>query len=218
MSDVEESREANWKSAHGAILLVAFAGVYLVPEGLRRWPIPLALPLFVYAIVVVATPALRGTCDWLRIGDFNLRVVIATILLIFVSCGALVLYQVYRQPNLEYLYARFPMRAFGSALVAGAVFILLNPVLEEVVFRGVLLRALEAGWGWWFAVGATSFFFGVGHVGGYPPGAIGGVLAGVYGVAICLLCRYSGGLLAAVIAHLFADATIFGILITAQQA
>ena len=54
--------------------------------------------------------------------------------------------------------------------------------------------------------------FGLGHLNGYPPGWTGAVLSGVFGLALGVLRRYSGGLLAPVIAHVSADATIISIL------
>jgi membrane protease YdiL (CAAX protease family) len=59
--------------------------------------------------------------------------------------------------------------------------------------------------------------FGIGHLGGYPPGLLGALLATLYGVALGLLRHFSKGIGAAVVAHVFADATIFGIVAYAAR-
>jgi membrane protease YdiL (CAAX protease family) len=55
--------------------------------------------------------------------------------------------------------------------------------------------------------------FGIVHANGFPRGVVGVVLASVYGVSLGLLRLRSGGLLAPFVAHVIADATIFGILL-----
>jgi membrane protease YdiL (CAAX protease family) len=44
---------------------------------------------------------------------------------------------------------------------------------------------------------------------GYPSGALGALLAGIYGVCLGWLRVFSGGLGLPVLAHIAADATIF---------
>ena len=58
-------------------------------------------------------------------------------------------------------------------------------------------------------LGVTAALFGLGHLHGYPPGPLGAVLAGLYGVALGLLRWWAGGLGLAVACHVSADATIF---------
>lgn len=55
----------------------------------------------------------------------------------------------------------------------------------------------------------TAFVFGIGHWQGYPPGVIGAVLAGYYGLALGLMRWWSGGLALDFACHVTADATIF---------
>ena len=105
------------------------------------------------------------------------------------------------------------MRKIG--LVAGFVFAALNAILEELVFRGVLLDALEAQWGGMVAVVTTAILFGLGHLSGYPPGRDGAILAGLYGVVLGWLRVRTGGLFLPIFAHIGADATIYGILVYA---
>lgn len=51
--------------------------------------------------------------------------------------------------------------------------------------------------------------FGCGHLHGYPPGPLGAVLAGLYGLGLGWLRVFSGGLGWPVVARVVADATLF---------
>ena len=62
------------------------------------------------------------------------------------------------------------------------------------------------------ALGGTTVLFGLGHLHGYPPGPLGAVLAGLFGLALGLLRLRTGGLGLAIAVHVSADATIFGLL------
>ena len=131
---------------------------------------------------------------------------------IVASSAVLFLYQVYAAPDLEHLHRYLPLERLGGFVVGGAIFSVCNAILEEIVFRGVLFDAVRAARGLPTALIVTSVAFGIGHYGGYPPGAAGGVLAGIYALALGILRVHSGGLGASIVAHVFADATIVTIL------
>jgi len=116
-------------------------------------------------------------------------------------------------PDVHGLAARLPGSILGSAVLAGILFSLGNAAMEEMLFRGMIYDALESQWGWATACVASAAFFGVLHVAGYPPGALGAALAGIYGLLLGWLRHRTGGLLLPTAAHVFADATIFGILV-----
>jgi membrane protease YdiL (CAAX protease family) len=185
-----------------------------VPK-LRWWPLYMVVPLAIYFVVVSLIPPLWRTCRWFALGRVNGPAAGATIGIIQVSSSALVLYQAAAQPDVTPLVSRLPLAGLGNTLLAGACFAVLNALLEELIFRGILYDAVAAQWGWGAAVGATAVAFGVGHVNGYPPGWLGSVLAGIYGVMLGLLRWYTRGLVLPVVAHVFADATIYIILVSA---
>jgi membrane protease YdiL (CAAX protease family) len=107
---------------------------------------------------------------------------------------------------------KIPAAAFGHLVLAGVCFSIVNGILEELVFRGVLWEALAKEWNVAMALGVTAALFGLGHLHGYPPGPLGAILAGLYGVALGLLRWLAGGLGLAVACHVIADATIFSLL------
>jgi membrane protease YdiL (CAAX protease family) len=98
-------------------------------------------------------------------------------------------------------------------LLAGVGFSVGNALLEEIIFRGVLYEALAADYGVAATVCIQGIAFGVVHAHGFPRGVIGVAMASAYGVVLGILRQRSGGLLAPFVAHVFADATIFAILL-----
>ena len=89
------------------------------------------------------------------------------------------------------------------------VFSFLNALLEEIIFRGILLDALDSQIGLRWALLVQAVVFGTGHMlGGYPPGVVGAVLAAIYGLMLVMLRVHSRGLAAPYLAHVVADATI----------
>lgn len=82
--------------------------------------------------------------------------------------------------------------------------VVVAPVLEELLFRGVLLRAVMRRTGFWPAATVSSAVFAVLHLGGISAwGAAAPALAftAVFGVLQCVLVRRTGRLAAAMGVH-----------------
>jgi membrane protease YdiL (CAAX protease family) len=132
-----------------------------------------------------------------------------------ISSGTLIWFHMAAQPDARPLASRIPMRAMGGVWSAGLIFSVLNASFEEWTFRVVLYDAVKAWWGKWSALLATAVLFGAGHLAGYPPGIVGAVLAGFYGLALGWVRMETGGIGLPLAAHIVADATIFSILVRA---
>ncbi len=139
----------------------------------------------------------------------------ATAILIAGSCSVLVVFHVRTRPDVSGYRDALPISALGGVLSAGVLFSVFNALFEELIFRGILFDAAEALGGTVTAIAATAVVFGYCHLRGYPPGPLGAVLAGIYGLCLGWLRVFSGGLGLPVIAHIAADATIFTIIATA---
>jgi membrane protease YdiL (CAAX protease family) len=214
MAMTSEQRQARWPTAHGGVFLAAL-GVTALFLPATGWPWYLVMPLATYGAVVLLIPALRRTVPVPPAGRLTGPRILAAIVLSAATSGVLLAYQALVAPDVTGLGAYIPVAAFGSLALAWVCFTLVNAVLEELVFRGVLYEALTAEWGAAVAVAATALAFGLGHLHGYPPGPLGTVLAGLYGVALGLLRWWTGGLALPTACHACADATIFGILASA---
>jgi membrane protease YdiL (CAAX protease family) len=89
-------------------------------------------------------------------------------------------------------------------VVLGVLVVLIAPLIEETVFRGLLLRTFMHRLGFWWAAVLSSGIFAVFHT--YEVNTLAGAitLAGVVfvlGFTNCLLVRWSGRLAAGMIVH-----------------
>ena len=209
--ETESSSEQTLRAAHG-MLFVALFGLSWLNPGFRSWPWFWLVPLASYFTLASLIPALRRTLAGPRNGKTTLRTGIATVAIIALASTTLLLYHWMAHPNVQSLRDALPIEPQIGLLLAGAIFALINATCEELVFRGILFDALESEWETRFAVGATAVLFGLGHLHGYPPGWIGVGLAGIYGIMLGVLRVQTGGLSLPIIAHIAADATIYGIL------
>lgn len=86
-----------------------------------------------------------------------------------------------------------------------AFYFLLIGVGEELLFRGVMYRALEEWRGVRWAIWGTTLVFGLRHIGGRGlPGFAGGV---IYGVLFGVVRWRAGGIVGLIIVHGLADIT-----------
>ena len=205
---------SNWQSVHAGLFLGLFVLSHRLPWCLD-WPLHLLLPFLVYYALVGLIAALRRTSCRFSAGRCDRFALAATAMVVALASLTLLVYQFIVQPDLTELAAHLPTTLFGSVVAAGVYFSVVNALLEEALFRGLLYDALESQWGWRTAILGSAVIFGAGHVVGYPQGLLGAVLAGIYGLILGWLRRETRGLAAPVVAHIFADATIFWIL--AQQ-
>lgn len=211
-----DQKPTAWLTLHGVLLFLA---MFLLPLALPAMPRPgyWLLPLSLYAIVAFLIPPLRQNLPLLAVGRLGALPTVATLTLAAATAGVLLTYQQMARPNLTVLANRLPATMLGSVLLAGVVFSVANAVWEELVFRGVLFEATAADWGMVGAIGATTVLFGIGHLNGYPPGPLGAVLAGVFGLTLGLLRWWCGGLRLAVACHVVADAIIFWIVTSTRS-
>jgi membrane protease YdiL (CAAX protease family) len=202
------------QTLHG-LVLVSLLSLPLFFTELQWWPLYLLVPLTIYAAVVLAAPPLRRSVHWVRTGRCDGTVLALTLTTIVTASAALLLwYGQYRHDtDLENLGDQIPDWPLPCLLLAGVGFSVLNAVLEEIIFRGVLYEALVDGYGPLAAVCIQAIAFGVVHAHGFPRGVIGVAMATLYGLVLGVLRQRSGGLVAPLVAHVFADATIFGILL-----
>jgi membrane protease YdiL (CAAX protease family) len=208
--DAETVRTADWRALQGGLFLLLLALPHTVPD-LNRWPLHLLAPLLACAVLAALIPPLRRAgAMWLRTGRVDRLSALAAVGVVLLSAAALILYQMIFAPDVA-AAAQLPGRIAGSVVLGGLCFAVVNAVLEEVAFRGILYDALESQWGPRVALLCSSAAFGVTHLGGYPPGAFGATLAGLYGVLLGLLRQRTNGLAVPIVVHVFADLTIFGI-------
>jgi len=196
----------------GIAFVLFVAGTLLVPAP-RRWPWVWLTPAAAYTLLVACVRPIRYSLGWLSLGRLSVASVATTIGIMAFTTAALLLFHSAAHPEVQGYRAFLPISALGSDIAGAAVFAIVNGILEELVFRGVLFDAVQSQRGNWGALIGTAILFGLGHLHGYPPGVLGACLAGMFGAVLGALRLWTGGLLLPIAAHISADATIYGILV-----
>ena len=88
-----------------------------------------------------------------------------------------------------------------TLLLAGVIAVVVAPIVEEIVFRGVLFRALADRIGLWTGAIISSALFALIHIEVVTsqPVALGGLFA--VGLALALAFHYTGNLLVPIVGH-----------------
>lgn len=172
------------------------------------------VPIVLYAAVVRFAPSIRRETTWLTWGAVTPRLVAGALAVVVVSGAALVGWYWLVRPDIAAFTRFIPEWPLPLLLLGGLGFAVLNGIVEEVIFRGIVwdgVAALVPVPAALLAVQAV--FFGTAHFWGVPSGIIGAVLATVYGVMLGIIRQRSGGLGMAIVTHVFADLVIFCILL-----
>lgn len=201
-------------AVHVSLLsLLTFLPAQYVPS-FRLWPFNLLVPLIVYGLIVSLVPALRRSAGWLKKGRTDasvFKIVIATSLL---STVALAGWVIIIRPDIEHHIAKLPELTLWLYPFAGLVFAVINAAMEETVFRGVVMEALDSalGAGYLSVCFQAISFAALHYLAGFPSGVTGFILTFIYGLILGAVRRFSQGMLASFIAHIAADMMIFSIL------
>lgn len=186
----------------GALALYAgLAGDWFV------WPAYFLLPLlFAFGAASIAgfADAYRG----LSAGRLGRGEIVSIVVIALLTLTALSTWVIAFRPDLSHARSMLPDWSPAGLVAAALVFSIGNAVLEEVIWRGVLL-----GWMCRFlspvpAIGLQAISFGAAHYFGVPSGLVGVALATLYGLMLGWLAWRSQGLVAAIVAHVAADLCI----------
>jgi membrane protease YdiL (CAAX protease family) len=184
----------------------------LVPGVWRIWPAYLLVPIAAALLLGFAAGFGRDFLAALQRGQLGRSEWRLIALIAFVAAVALIGWAVLLQPDLTRLRAMVPHWPLLWLIGAGAAFSIVNAIMEEIVWRGILQRWLMTLMAPFVAVAVQAASFGAGHYHGFPSGSVGIVLAAIWGGMIGALAVRSRGLLAPIVAHVAADAVIFGVL------
>ncbi len=186
-----------------------------VPSLLRLWPLPLILAVACHGVLVRVIPPLRSSISWFRMGRINRNILLLMAGTILVSSVVLFLWHHLSHPDVSDLQSRIPWVPLWMLPFLAIGFSLANAAAEEVVYRGVMYASLERLLGsGWVVILIQAIAFGVAHVHGFPRGLVGVLLAAFYGGMMGIIRYYAQGLFAPWLTHVFADVTIFIILVS----
>ena len=200
-------------SGFGVFFLIDF-GLGLV--GLGPQQVTLALAFACYGAIVGRVPWLREAGRWCSVGRTDAWIIAAGAVFAGISGLILLLWYVTTQPDLDDLVATFVPNWSPWLLVPGAVvFSIVNAVLEESAYRGVVQHSLEsvAGFRLTALVLQAAAFAALHYQTGFPRGLQGVGLTFIYGLVLGAIRRHAGGLVAVVVTHVLTDLAIVSIVL-----
>jgi CAAX protease family protein len=165
----------------------------------------------VYAYVVVFIKELRHSVGWLRLGRFTPNVWALILATVVISCLALILWVHFLSPDLSRYRDLVPNTPLPLKLLFGFGFCTFNAAVEEIIWRGVMMEALDSAFGpSLLATLIQALSFALAHyLGGFPNGLTGSVMVFIYGIMLGTIRRKSKGIVGCWLAHSTADFTIF---------
>ncbi|MFN8190634.1 MAG: CPBP family intramembrane glutamic endopeptidase [Nocardioidaceae bacterium] len=194
----------------GLMDLIALAPVVGV------WPLAPLLALVSVGAVLAMRRRLDRWRDWLRLGRVDRLSVLLVVAVQVVSVVALLTWTRMFDGALPALYADAAREAGPLAAgLGGFLFLVVNGLVEDSLFFGVLLSSLDRVLPGWLAVGLTAAAFGFAHLHGIPNGVVGVAMAGSWALLLAALRLRTGGMLATYAAHIVADTTIVLMLLPA---
>lgn len=185
-----------------AVLVAALAVAACAP---LPWQAMMAIALGLHALAARVLPGVAPGPQWRSLGRPTLG---WAALVGGVTPVALLGWLFALHPDLSDIRAMLPDLPLAAMIAGGVAFAFVNAILEELVWRGVLQDRLAVLFGSGGAIALQAASFGLHHLHGVPRGAVGVLLAGTWAAMLGLLRRRSGGLLAPILAHVVADATI----------
>ena len=204
------------QAIHLLLFSLLWLALPLITPSLGFWPQILLLPIIIYVLIVAAIPNLRRSVLWLRSGHLTSGVISLILATIFLSSIALVGWYLLLQPNTSSQLAMIPKMPRWLLPLACLGFAMVNAAMEEIVFRGIMMQALDSalGSGNLTVVIQAGSFASFHYLAGFPNGGWGFAMVFVYGFMLGVLRRRAQGILAPWIAHVLADIAIFAILAT----
>jgi membrane protease YdiL (CAAX protease family) len=205
------------REIHALCLVFFTAALTTAPflhSSFHAWPFHLLIPILSSLVILLSIPRFRTSLRWLRIGRFGKDICIMVTATVAISGIALYIWYRALNPDLSTHLKYMPDIPVWLFPLAGLGFSVFNAAMEEFVFRGVVMQALDSAFGPDSRpIAIQAWLFGAMHYReGFPNGAGGLAMAFVYGIMLGVIRRRSQGMLAPWIAHVCADIVIFAIL------
>lgn len=199
---------------HITIFCFLFLGFPVVLTSGAFWPWPLLAPLLGYYAIVLAIPPLRRTCRWMKIGRIDKRIGLFMLIVVAGSASALYGWRLLMKPDMSRYISQIPDIPTYLLPIAGIGFALLNGIMEEVAFRGIIMHGFDSALNNdGLSILLQALPFGLIHfAAGFPNGISGIFLTFIYGILMGIIRNLSKGMLAPIVTHFFADLAIFSIL------
>ncbi len=183
------------------------------------WPAPLAVASLGLALLARLDPGLRPS--WARVLARGPVPLAPTALVAGVTPFALAAWYFGMRPDLGDLDRMVPDLPVPLLFLGAVLFAVTNATLEELLWRGVLMDALDSvaprrGRAL-YVVGLSALSMGLMHAWGFPRGPLGVAMVTVWAAMLGWLRLRTRGLAAPIVAHTVADSVIAALLIGAAR-
>lgn len=187
----------------GAVAICMAASFGLV------WPIPPALGLGA-AATAWHFSGRRDPIRWLGPSVADRPAAVLALISLPLTVTALVAFIVSGRTDIDTATEGIQGLPVWLILLAGLGFALVNPTVEEVLFRGVLQTAMATAWGSpSLAIAAQAAAFGAIHLRGVPGGPLGMAMAAVWGAALGVIRHRTQSIRIPWLVHVIANLAIF---------
>lgn len=206
----------HWRDLFAALVcFFYFSGAWFFPAGWAPWPLLDLLLAFALgwagaSFFTTKSERLR----WWREGELGFPILLVTSGLSLVAAAVLLLWAHWAKhlgSGGQLVQELSGVPTWFLLTLGVPLFSVLNALLEEGFFRGLLTTSLEEHLPGRqrLVVGLQALAFGAIHFGaGFPNGWVGFAVATAYGAALGALRLWSGGLRAPILAHVMADLVI----------
>lgn len=169
----------------------------------------IALSLYGYAVVVI--PSLRQSVGWVRLGKFDRTIWLLIAAAGILSSAALIAWVKWVNPDLSRYAGLIPGKTTGLVLWNGLFFCSLNAAEEEIIWRGMIMEALDSAFGpGILSIVIQAASFATAHyLNGFPNGITGSLIVFACGLMLGIIRRKSRGIAAPWLAHMASDFTIY---------
>jgi membrane protease YdiL (CAAX protease family) len=172
------------------------------------WPIPQLLGLGVAALIVRRQKLAWPT--WLECTKPDRAAFVLAAASVPLTTAALVVFIASGRTNLEDATEGLASLPLWVLPLAGLGFVLANPTVEEVLFRGALQTMITDGTGSpAVGIGIQGVAFGSIHLNGVPGGWLGMLMAGGWGVMLGIVRHRTDSIRLAWVVHVLANVAIF---------
>jgi membrane protease YdiL (CAAX protease family) len=193
-----------------AVFFLIWSAGILIPSQYKIFVAVNYYAIIPFLVLIFTVPALRPGKEWIRAGKIDKVTALLLVLTVAVASAALAVWTYLAKPDMTGFLSLIPFDSPLQVIGIMLAFSVFNAIGEEVIFRGILQdglnRVIESRAA---VVVIQAVLFGAWHFNGFPGGVSGMVLVWIWGGMLGWIRERSDGMLAPLLAHFFADLTIF---------
>ena len=158
------------------------------------------LPIILYLLLIVFSKSVKQNITWLKKDKFDKKTVLLILATIILTCIGLITWSLFIQKDLGQYSEFIPKHPVYLLIFEGIGFAVINSVMwdgfDKVFNNKYLVIIFQA------------IVFSIWHYHGFPGGISGVIMVFAWSILLGFIRQRSGGILAPIVAHFFADFAI----------